>query len=316
MNAQSVVTLCPKEKLQSPPAPAALADGHLDLAPPDQEVEIIGGFRVHPEASKLPLITGALFEEMVEAAREAGRVEPIELSGGWLTDGRNRVRIREELRRRGVEIELPTYEWIPTGNETLAEHIYKVNVLRRHLTDDQRVALAADFLPAIRESRRARQEASRFGGDGSVMAANESSPPVEEGSLAARTSREKDAASTVGQLAAFAHVGIHKARQLLRVVNGVEDGTIDRSELDAVAAGTKPLRAVASLHAASAKKSASRKRDADTDEVTLDALPLLTEEEITRRWEREKQEYPIAEHRELRRLYVKVIAKEQQMYDR
>lgn len=287
-----------------------------DEAAGRDNLEVICGFTVHPLARRFPLIVGKEFEELVDAVRQAGTVTPVELHNGMLIDGRNRGRAIEELRRQGVEIDLPTVEWQPTGDETLEQHIFSVNVHRRHLTPDQRVALALAFLPDIQASREARQLASRFGNRGPDAAANDSPPPAAPPGEGGRSSKEKDANSSVGVLCEIAGVGLWTGRQAVALANGIEDGTIDAAELDAVTAGTKPLRKVLPCRKAGGKKKPRATRpDEGDDELTLVTTPIASEEEVRRRWENEKSVFAVADHRELRRLYMKVIRDEQQKYD-
>jgi hypothetical protein len=288
-------------------------------SPPDTELEVIGGFRVHPLASRFPLIVGKEFDELVEGVRIAGTVAAVELNEGLLIDGRNRVRAVEELRRRGVEIELPTVEWQPTGDETVEGHIFSVNVHRRHLTDDQKAALGIHFLPIIRRSRQKRQAATRFGQG--RPAAQICSPPGESVSTE-RTSRDKDAASTVGQLAAMCNIGMHKARQAVAIADRVEAGEISSIEIVAVATGSKRLRdIVPSKRSSGNGKTASKNSCRPAVETLFDVVsveddaPVVTEEEVHRRWERFKQPFAVADHRELRRLLMKKLRAEQQEFD-
>jgi hypothetical protein len=291
-------------------------DASIDTKPAAPNLETIGGFTVHPLASKFPLIVGAEFDELVDAAARAGRLAAVETSDGLLIDGRNRVRVREELRRRGVAIDLPVVEWSPSRDETVEEHIWSVNANRRHLTRDQRAALCLEFLPAIRASRRARQEASRFGADGSNAAANGTSPPNMTTISASRTSREKDAASSVGQLCALANIGLHTGRQAMTLARGIESGTIDPSERDAVIAGEQPLRsAVRGTKTTGRRRVRRQEDDAYEPEETLHAAPAATEEEVRNRWERLKRAFAIADHREVRRLLRVIIAEEQRQFD-
>jgi hypothetical protein len=285
----------------------------------DQELEVIGGFRVHRLASLFPLIVGEEFDELVEGIRVAGTVAAVEFNDGLLIDGRNRVRAVEELRGRGVEIELPTVEWQPTGDETVEGHIFSVNVHRRHLTDDQRAALGIDLLPIIRRSRKERQAATRFGQRGAVALI--SSPPGED-TAAKRTSREKDAASTVGQFAAMCNIGTHDARQAVALVKGVESGEISSSEIVAVATGKKRLRDVVPSKRSSGKaKPTSKKSSRHAVEALFEVVsveddePAVTEQEVHRRWEKFKRSFAIADHRELRRLLMKKLRAEQQEFD-
>ena len=305
-----------------------------------QELEVIGGFKVHPLASRFELIVGKEFDDLVEAVRRAGTVAAVEFHEGLLIDGRNRVRAVEELRRQGVEIELPTTEWQPKGDETLAEHIYSVNVNRRHLTADQRVAHAIEFLPIIRQSRQERQAATRFGADGRNTVAQNSSPPDGPADKPRRTSQEKDAASTVGQLATLCSVTLHKARQGIAFDKALRDGTLGPADFDAVVQGDKLLRNVTPARKSAAGTQSSSRKTAraavdamftnevdydDNDEVIVDAIdvvdeweeaPDVTVDEISRRWERFKGHFAVADHGELRKKLAKIIADEQRAFDR
>jgi hypothetical protein len=298
-------------------------------------LEIIGGFKVHPLASLFPLLHGQEFEDLVDAIGRAGTVLAVELNDGLLIDGRNRVRAVEELRRRGIEIDLPTVDWHPAGEETVEEHIFSVNVHRRHLTDDQRVTLATTFLSAIRLGRQARQAASRFGNNGQVTVAPISSPPCEPAPSPHRPRRDKDANSTVGQLAALSKVSRHKADQAISLADGVEAGEISREDFDAVTAGRKLLRDVvpAKKKPAGKKNRDGKKRlpktssrpaaelmfevapEADGANETADE-PAVTEDEVRRRWDRFKQPFAVVDHRDLRTLLAGIIAEEQQQFDR
>lgn len=320
-----------EELIAAAPERSPRACSHIDLQPiaevvgtitggsANMEMEEIGGFKVHPLASLFPLLVGREFDELVDAIGTARTVTPVELNEGLLIDGRNRVRAVEELRRRGIEVELPTVEWQPTGGETVAGHIFSVNVHRRHLTDDQRAALGAQFVPIIRQGRQERQAATRFGRRG--PAAEISSPPGES-SAADRTSREKDAASTVGQFAAMCKIGLHKARQAVALADGVEAGEISSVEIVAVAAGQKRLRDVVPAKRSPGSRKTAKKESARPEaELFFEASPVEvdepapTEPEIRERWERLKRPFAVADHRELRRLLKQIIVEEQRQFD-
>ena len=301
-------------------------------------LEVIGGFTVHPFASRFPLIIGKEFDDLVEAIRHAGTVAPVELHEGLLIDGRNRVRAVEELRRQGIEIELPATEWRPKGDETVEEHIFAVNMFRRHMTDDQRVALATLLLPAIRESRRRRQAATRFGAAAQNMAASISPPRSDAVDGPHRSSRDKEAASSVGQLAALCKVSQHKARQAAVLADGVASGAISPAEFDAVTAGQKRLCQIVPARKnaggrSTASKTPSRPAaefvfdsvwDTDDDDDEGDAGDAgdassheVTEEDVRQRWDRFfKQHYAIADHCELRKIALRVIDQERREFDR
>jgi len=311
--------------------PSPPACGHIDLrpiaevvgtiagGPANMEMEEIGGFKVHPLASLFPLIVGKDFDDLVEAAARAGRLQAVEVHDGLLIDGRNRVRVQEELRQRGIEIDLPVVAWEPSGEETVEEHIWSVNANRRHLTDDQRAAIGISFLPFIRRSCQERQAATRFGQRG---AAAQISSPRGAPTTAERTSREKDEASTVGQFAAMCKIGLHKARQAVALAAGVEVGEISSVEVVAVAAGAKRLRdVVPAKRSPGSRKTAKKESGRPEAELIFDASPVEvdepapTEPEIRERWERLKRLFAVADHRELRRILKQIIVEEQRQFD-
>jgi len=299
-----------------------------DAPPPTCDLEIIGGFTVHPLASRFPLLTGQQFDDLVEAIRRSDVVAPVELHGGQLIDGRNRVRAVEELRRRGFEVALPTTEWQPQGNETVAEHIFNVNLHRRHLTDDQRAVLATEFFAVIQQERQNRQAATRFGAAGRTAVALNSAPPCDPAEKQPRTSQEKFAASSVGQLATLGGVTRHKATQAIALCKGRQTGTVSEADFDAVRQGVKPLRQVAQI---CNRSKCSRAATKETPLPSVDLLfegaeendtedrvdaPDVTEDEIRRRWERFKLPFAVADHGEVRRQLARIIADEQTRFDK
>lgn len=301
------------------PALTSTADTYTVPALPGPEpLEVIGGFTVHPAASKFPLMVGKDFDELVEAVHRAGTVTAVEMHKGQLIDGRNRVRAVEVLRSRGIEIELPTIEWQPVGDETVEEHIYAVNVHRRHLTDDQRVALATLFLPLIRQRTHERQAATRFGRDGRPAAALTSALPVQPAGGTPRTGRDKDAASAVGQLAMLSNVSRHKALQAAKLYDRVSNGDIPPESLDAVTSGKALLRDVVpgKQRPAARKTSVTVCDHTASDECVVVDEPEVTEDEVRRRWERFKMPFAISDHSVLRRVLSRIIAEEQRQFDR
>lgn len=292
-------------------AETAKTSGGEGNAPPTPEYEVIAGYKVHPLLSEWPLMTGKAFDDLVEAAALSGRLHAVETNAGVLIDGRNRLRVQEELRRRGIEIEVPVVEWEPTGDETVAGHIWSVNANRRHQTPDQLAVLAAStFLPAIKAEREARQKASRFGHNGEGTAAADSTPPDGQAATAPRTSSEKDAASTAGGLAALANVTNYKARQAIALHNAVEAGEVSEDEIAAVKAGDKPLAAAVPRPASRGKKKdRGIVRGAATRQEFSAGSSL--EDEVDRFWQMLTEEVPVTEHRDMcRRLKRKIAAME------
>jgi ParB-like chromosome segregation protein Spo0J len=97
--------------------------------------EYLGHFAVHPAAEMFPLLEGKDYDELKAAIAAHGLSVPIVKKGSVILDGRNRLRACEEL---GIEPQFTEYD----GNDEIAL-IVSMNLLRRHLTDDQRVAILA-----------------------------------------------------------------------------------------------------------------------------------------------------------------------------
>jgi len=271
-----------------------------------ETTEVFAGYPVHPAAAIFPLMVDDEFDELVESIRHTRTVTPVELHDGKLIDGRNRCRAVEELQRQGDEIELPTAEWQPRAGETVEEHVFAVNVCRRHLTDDQRAVFATKLLPAIRQSRKERQAASQFGRGGGPAVAQDSAPPHENTTGSPRTSQERYEASTIGQLASLVGISRHKATQATKLADGVASGEIPQASFDAVAAGVIPLRAaVPKPRRTSGRKSRSDSwaKSEEVDDASYEGTcdsPL--EAEVNRFWEALTDEVPVTEYREMCRI--------------
>jgi len=293
------------------------------------ELEVIAGYRVHPLASMFPLITGKEFEQMKEAAARAGRLPAAELHEGLLIDGRNRLRVLEALRRQGIAIEVPVVEWLPANGETVEEHIWAVNNNRRHLTADQRAALATAFLPEIEASRKAKQQTSRFGSSDSVTVAANSPSPEKPPPKGPRTSQEKERASSVGELGRLADVSCYKAKQAVQLVKAVRAGQASQSDLDAVVAGDKPLREVTPARRKTKKRPPEstlagappeEQAQADTQiaeegkDAGNDQPP--SEEAARRLWDQWTNDFAVADMPSWRRHFLKVIHDDQRKYGR
>lgn len=95
-------------------------------------------FDIHPVAALFPLIEGDAFDALVSSIREDGLLEPIEYQGNTIIDGRNRLRACQAA---GVE---PSYRELPSGTDPV-KYILNRNIHRRHLTTDQRGAIAAEL---------------------------------------------------------------------------------------------------------------------------------------------------------------------------
>ena len=95
---------------------------------------------IHPTANMLPQLSDAEYAELRDDIRTRGLLEPILRKDGHVVDGRHRLRACNEL---GIEPRFDEYE----GADIVAE-IFSRNILRRHLTADQRAALIVKLLGA------------------------------------------------------------------------------------------------------------------------------------------------------------------------
>lgn len=214
-------------------------------------LEVIGGYKVHPAASQFPLMEGNAFDEISSSIEEFGLIHPIVLKGDLLIDGRNRLRAATKLNtkykeeNRSHRIKITTVE-LPADINNVAEYIYDINISRRHLTLDQQSAIGAAILPMIAQEREAKQVATQFkkgvspnpGGKPKAEADTKPYPPE------TKDTKQKNAESTVGQIAKLAKVSHHKARQTVAMVKAVEAGELPKDTVAKVIAGEMKLKDV------------------------------------------------------------------------
>jgi hypothetical protein len=240
---------------------------------------------------------------------------PVELSNGLVTDGRNRLHAVEVLRERGVEVEVRTVTWQPDDGRCVEEHIFARNVLRRHLTDDQRAVLATELLTIVRAESAARQAATRFGTVTVI-----SLPPHGEMEKPPRSHRDKVSSSTLGRLAQQANVSPHRMQNAIDLADDIEAGLVPEEEREAVLLGEKPLRKAGRRKSrpSGAKRAAVEAGSLEDlfDSADADEAAATTPENFARSWKRLKDAYPIAEHRELRKIALHHLTAEQHHFDR
>ena len=226
------------------------------------ETSIIGGYVVHPAAAVFPLIEGDEFDNLVESVINNGIHHPIVVRRApdvdELLDGRNRLRAAEAARHQGHNVTVPVVEWQDDGRN-VAEWIWDTNAMRRQMTDDGIAVASAAIWPLIAKENEARREASKFkkgqsgNPSGKKQVTTKSSSPGDGGPLwpvlqeEARKvqKRDRDARSTVGQVAAKAGTSMHKARQAIAVQKAIDAGELPPETAKEVMAGKKKLRDVA-----------------------------------------------------------------------
>ena len=99
----------------------------------------------HPLASIFPLLPDSELQELADDIRERGLKEPIWTYEGKILDGRNRS---AACRIAGVEPEIK--EFSGTAEEAF-RHVWSLNFHRRHLTQSQKGACAADAVGVIQD---------------------------------------------------------------------------------------------------------------------------------------------------------------------
>lgn len=114
--------------------------------------EIKYDYEVHPLAKLFPPLPDDEFEKLKKDIAARGQEDPIVLSadGKTLLDGRNRLRACKEL---GIE---PWTQLFAESSEQ-ADLIWSRNMLRRHLTADQRAAIAHKWSDTERQAAKQRQ---------------------------------------------------------------------------------------------------------------------------------------------------------------
>ena len=111
-------------------------------------------YRIHPLASLFPQLSKEEFDKLKRDIESHGQQEPVTLSqdATVLLDGRHRLRACKEL---GIQ---PRVERFSGGPTSEADFIWAKNVLRRHLTDDQRTVMGIKWADAIREAAKQRMK--------------------------------------------------------------------------------------------------------------------------------------------------------------
>ena len=115
-------------------------------SPATNQIEIMYGaakgiYTVHPVAALFDLIEGQSYADLVESLKNDGQQEPCVVDAKVFLDGRNRTNGMNQL---GRETRVVQFADLKTGL-TAGQWIMIKNRHRRHLTDDQYLATAADY---------------------------------------------------------------------------------------------------------------------------------------------------------------------------
>lgn len=187
-------------------------------------------FTLHPAAKLIPHMRVHEFEELKEDIRQNGMKNPILFSGGLLLDGLHRYCAWKELKKKERVPKVPFHGQDPVG-EVLSR-----NIMRRHLSDDQRALIVAEAQREAIAAEAAKRKGTRT-------------------DLVSKTTRgSADAGRTHEKLAKAADVSDYKARQAVDVS---KYGT--PTEKAEVSAGVARLKDVAPKARKRAAKGGKRK---------------------------------------------------------
>lgn len=118
----------------------------------------------HKDAELLPLMNDAALAALADDIEEHGVQQPIVLFQGKVLDGRNRLRACERL---GVPLTSKNFVQFQTNGFSSRQFVFTQNLHRRHLSIDQRAAIAADLKPSFEAEMEKRQiEAGKHGVEG------------------------------------------------------------------------------------------------------------------------------------------------------
>jgi ParB-like nuclease domain len=180
----------------------------------------------HPFAAKFPALSEKDFAGLKSDIQQNGLLSPIVVnSKGEVLDGMHRLAACRELGLEPRTVQLS--ELLSDKPVNKMDFIFSANFHRRHLTDDQRIALYAEFLPQLRKQAQANLEGTlihgRLKGGAPIRhrrAGND--PPPKKGGV--RT-----------KLADLAGVGPNKAQRAIKLADN------DPELLSQVSRGEKSL---------------------------------------------------------------------------
>jgi hypothetical protein len=168
------------------------------------------------------------------------------------------------------------------------------------MTVDALAMVAGRMLPLLEAEAAERQKATQFQKGKSGNPSGKKQVTKKTSSPARRDRRKSDARTTAGRIASKASVSLHKGKQVVEIVKGVENGTVSADDEKAVREGRKKLRDVTPK-----QKVSKQKAKPDTS--------LALEEEVARAWEKFKAQkcFAIADLPEIRRIVMRLIKAEE-----
>jgi hypothetical protein len=236
---------------------------------------------------------------------------------GEVLDGRNRLRAVMKLRDEGRKVDLPCIEWASSNGMTVTEWIAAQNLDRRHLTDDQRVTIAAALQPLIDVEVREAQKASQFKGDAASKAAKKrhaKAVTADSASPQKRDRKKSEARTTAARLAKTTKTSTHKAKQAIALNKAVQSGAVSPEVQQAVMAGTKKLKDA--VPAKPKGKAKSQPKATSDDVVLVDDERAAMRALVATEWDRLKKRFAVADLPLVRRVILEIVKDERkQMKD-
>lgn len=215
--------------------------------------------KVHPFARTFETLSKEEMTDLREDIKTRGIVVPLIVNKAkdTIIDGRNRWMIATELGLKESEIPMVTFDG---PDDEIKAEILRLNVFRRHLTEDQRVAAIAKVRgPMLEKEAKERQAAAPKGKSGSF-----------------KNGEGKTKGTTVAQIASESKSSTYKAGQAEKARKA--------GVLDDVIAGKKSLKQAA--------KSVGTKKRKPLKTRTF-------EDEVWMAWARFLKKWPQTQHRDV-----------------
>jgi hypothetical protein len=223
-------------------------------------------YEKHPMADLFPPLSDERFAELKADIQKNGQLERIVInSKNQCVDGWNRLRVCKELRSTPLVI---SFSDIPNiGGMSEAEYIFSRNMLRRHLTERQRAAIAVKLSGALKEAAKAQQLSGLKKGDRKPDLAD---------------SPKRETMNTRKALAKQANTNENVVREVQ------QDAKAGSEALDGIIAGNESL--VETLKKAQAKKPKKTPRKINLLSVARETI--LTAADAVTDLAENKSEYP------------------------
>jgi hypothetical protein len=210
----------------------------------------------HPAALRFPALSEKEYAALKSDIQTSGQLHPVVINErNEILDGVHRVRACREL---GLEPETVQLADVLGGKQVSEiEFIYSCNYHRRHLSDDQRLALNALFLPEMR--RQAQEEKSK----GIAEANARQSNPLQAQPVPRQKPRPRGVETKLANVSGVGHGKSRKAINLSRHAPEL---------LDQVAAGEKKL--ATAYNEMMATRSAEAVATTDSEPIPPETLQL------------------------------------------